>query len=52
MTTSKRKKLDRLDLLRACLDESDGRYAALRGALAVVVGKDSRIDEIERKRRL
>ncbi len=32
MTTSKRKKLDRLDLLRACLDESDGRYAALRGA--------------------
>ena len=32
MTTSKKKKLDRLGLLRACLDESDGRYAALRGA--------------------
>ena len=32
MTTSKKKKLDRLGLLRACLDEFDGRYAALRGA--------------------
>ncbi len=49
MTTSKKKKLDRLGLLRACLDESDGRYAALRGASdfgAYIAKKGEGADEL------
>ena len=49
MTTSKRKKQDRLELLRSCLDEFEGRYAALRGAAdfgAYVATKGEGADEL------